>query len=72
MVPDRGADLPGQRDEGLQQLVDGLLGQRGMLLQGRVQLRHAGRVVLSMVDLHGPGVDVGLERREINEVSETP
>src|SRR5438105_327498 len=44
-----------------QKLLDGLLAELGVLLEGGVRVRHVCGVVLVVMDLHRLGVDVRLE-----------
>src|SRR5438874_4185347 len=62
VVADGGTDVFRDTIDAAEQLFETLLVQRGVLVQGRVQVAHVGLMVLAVVDLHGLGVDVRLER----------
>ncbi len=61
VVADRGPDLLRHAGQVAQQVLDGRVEELGVLVQCCVQLVHVSAVVLVVVDLHGPGVDVGLQ-----------
>ena len=52
----------GQRTEIRQQVVKGFAGQLRMLGHGDIQVVHIGLMMLVVVQMHGGGIDGGLER----------
>src|SRR5471032_2094107 len=62
VVAHRGADVFGHGVDALQQILDALRLQLGMLVERGVQIRHVGLVVLAVMNLHRRLVDVGFER----------
>jgi hypothetical protein len=62
VVAHRVASRIGHVLDAAQELLDRLSVERGELLQGLVQLVRIRLVMFGVVDLHGPGVDVRLER----------
>jgi hypothetical protein len=63
VVADGGLDVVRQRVEAPQQVLDGARPERGVPLQGVVQVVRVGGMVLAVVDLHRAGIDVRLEGR---------
>ena len=62
VVAHRGADVSGTVLMLLQQILDALRLQLGMLLERGVQIRHVGLVMLAVMNLHRLLVDVRFER----------
>ena len=65
VVADCGADVLGDRVDGAEQVLEGLLVELGVLVERRVQVVDVRLVVLAVVDLHRLRVDIRLERGEI-------
>ena len=62
VVADRRADVFGNAVDALQQILDALRLELGVLLQRRVEIGHVRVVVLAVVNLHRLLVDVRFER----------
>jgi len=62
VVAHRRTDVLRDACDAAEQRLEALLVQRGMLVERRVQVVHIGLMMLAVVDLHGLGVDVRLER----------
>ena len=64
VIANRRADLFRDCVEVLQQVFDRQFLEVGMVRQSLIELGDVGLVMLAMVDLHGLGIDVGLQRIE--------
>ena len=60
VIANRRSDLGRQRMNGRDQFLDTGAAKR-ISVQGRVQLRHLGGMVLGVMDLHRPSVEMGLK-----------
>ena len=61
VVADGGADVFGDGGEGFDEVLGGFVGEVGLGGDGGVEVGDVGLVVFAVVDLHGGGVDGGLE-----------
>ena len=61
VVADRATDRVGKLGDVSAEIVDRMAGEVVVAFKRRVQLRDVGRVVLGMMDVHGPRVDRRLE-----------